>query len=188
MNLILKIKEFLLIKKYQLRALELQKQKKPVFFVFVGIPCSGKTTTAKNVAKKFNAIRIATDDIKVFLYNQNVYNLEHIFRVQHLIIKKLVRQKINIISDANSSKQIFREQLKQITFPYGYSYLGIYCYADFETILHRMSERKNFISSNEQLKKYQQEIEETSDLLSIDTEHFSQEDIVNMIEKEYEKK
>ena len=51
-----------------------------------------------------------------------------------------------------------------------------------------MSERKNFISSNEQLKKYQQEIEETSDLLSIDTEHFSQEDIVNMIEKEYEKK
>ncbi len=48
--------------KKQLKNLNVQNKK--LIICFVGIPCSGKTYIAKKIEKKYNAVRINSDDIR----------------------------------------------------------------------------------------------------------------------------
>ena len=188
MNFMLRLKEFLIIKKYQLKALFYKHQSNPVLFIFIGIPCSGKTTISKMIAHRLSALRISTDDIKLFLYNEKKYDINNIFRVQHIIIKKLSTKKINLISDANSSKIVYREALKKLLYNNSYRTIQIYCYADENTIWQRMLERSLFISTKEQLKAYTDELEISSDVLYVDTNKMTLQQILIKVEEEYEGK
>ncbi len=184
----MKWKEFLIIKKYQLQSLFYKRQNNPVLFLFIGIPCSGKTTLSKIISQRFSALRISTDDIKIFLYNQKQYDIYNIFRIQHIVMQKLSQKKINLISDANSSKIVYRKKLENLLFNCSYRAIKIYCYADMDIIWQRMLNRSSFISTKEQLNIYADEIELSSDILQFNTGELTPEQILMKVINKYERK
>ena len=119
-----------------------KKEKNNKLIIMVGVPGSGKTTTAKALENSGMA-RIATDDLKSF-YPDRKYVLTELFSLQYNILEKLMNLNIDVIADSNSDKQIYRNGLIELAKKYGYSYKVIYCYAKKETIYNRMEARKNF--------------------------------------------
>jgi len=46
-------------------------------FLMVGLPCSGKTTKAKELENKLSALRLTPDDWHVGLFGHDIYHPEH---------------------------------------------------------------------------------------------------------------
>ena len=56
--------------------------------LMVGLPCSGKTTLAKNLEKELNALRLTPDEWQVRLFGQDVEDPAHDWR--HATIEDLM--------------------------------------------------------------------------------------------------
>ncbi|MDD5463764.1 MAG: AAA family ATPase [Candidatus Moranbacteria bacterium] len=165
-----------LTKKYVHKAGMLPKQAAPLFFIFVGIPGSGKTTYAHFLEKYMSAVRVATDDIKLYyIKNKIKYVIPELFQNQKSIFEEVVGYNVHMISDSNSATNDFRQKLKIFAKKHGYVPIVVYCSADINTIKDRINRRresggiKNFYISSGRLGKYLKELEPPKKCILIDT-------------------
>lgn len=93
---------------------------KSKFIMMIGIVASGKSTYAKLLASKENAILLSSDQLRVELYN-DINNIEHndvIFETIHKRTKEYLRQGKNVIMDATNlsykRRKAFLDELKKI--------------------------------------------------------------------------
>jgi adenylate kinase family enzyme len=165
-----------LTKKYVHKAGSLPKQSAPLFFIFVGVPGSGKTTYAHFLEKYMSAVRVATDDIKLYyIKNKLQYTIQRLFQDQKDIFEELAKHNVNIISDSNSATNKFRQKLKIFAKNHGYVPIVVYCSADIDSIKERIYQRKeskgikNFYISPQRIIKYLKELEPPKKCIFIDT-------------------
>lgn len=62
----------------------------PTLYLMVGLPCSGKTTRAKELENEVSALRLTPDDWHVTLFGHDIYDPEHDKR--HGLIEALLWQ------------------------------------------------------------------------------------------------
>lgn len=139
---------------------------KPMLIIFVGPPGSGKSTLSKMLEKQKNFIRVATDEIKANLIRENIsYNIAMLYQLQYLEFERLAKSKLNIISDSNSGKEIYRNSLIEFAIMWGYEYRIIYLHTSFQQLVRRIEKRKDSKElsirsiSIGRLKNYLEEIE-----------------------------
>lgn len=165
-----------LTKKYIRKAGRLPKQSLPLFFIFVGIPGSGKTTYARFLEKYMSAVRVATDDIKLYYIKNNIkYTIPKLFQDQKDIFEEVAKHSVNIISDSNSATNKFRQRLKIFAKNHDYVPIVVYFSADIDSIKERIYQRKevlsvkNFYISPQRLSGYLKELEPPKKCIFIDT-------------------
>lgn len=94
--------------------------KSPKFIMMVGIVASGKSTYAKLLATKENAILLSSDQLRLELYNDinNMENNSIIFKTIRKQSKEYLRQNKNVIIDATNisykKRKAFLDELKKI--------------------------------------------------------------------------
>ncbi len=166
-----------LTKKYIRKARRLPKQSSPLFFIFVGVPGSGKTTYAHFLEKYKSAVRVATDDIKLHYIKNNIqYTISTLFEDQKDIFEEVAKYDVNIISDSNSATDKFRQKLKLFAKNHGFKPIVIYCSAKTDSIKERIHQRKesigikNFYISPQRISKYLKELEPPRKCIFINTE------------------
>lgn len=165
-----------LTKKYIHKAKNLPKHSSPIFFIFVGIPGSGKTTYAKFLERYMLAARVATDEIKLYCLAKKIrYTTKELFEIQKDIFGEIIRYNVNIISDSNSATSKYRQNLRKFAKKNGYVPIVIYCSASKEIIKERVYQRKsvkgvkNFYISPERLRGYMDELEPPKKCIFVDT-------------------
>ena len=62
--------------------------KKATLHLMVGLPCSGKTTLARQLEQKFAALRLTTDEWHIRLFGQDATEIEHDAR--HELVEALL--------------------------------------------------------------------------------------------------
>ncbi len=139
--------------------------KNNIMIIFIGAPCSGKTTHADYLSENYGYLKVSTDDIKNFytLEKNMKLDIKDAFFWQSIFFKLLFKQKKTIISDSNSDKKEFRRKLIEACEEYGYNYKIIYFKNSLEVLSKRMNERRinnhPFILSKESLGNYLKNIE-----------------------------
>ena len=92
----------------------------PVLVMMVGLPASGKSTIAHNLAKENNYIIFSSDELRVELYGDiNDQNHNHdLFIELHKRIKTALKEGNNVIYDAcnlSSKRRVaFLQELKKV--------------------------------------------------------------------------
>ena len=94
---------------------------RPTFLMLVGLPCSGKSTKAKEYAKEYNATIFSSDELRKELFgnvNEQSKNNE-LFIELHKRIKDCLSNGKSAIYDACNihykERMSFLQQLKNIT-------------------------------------------------------------------------
>jgi predicted kinase len=143
-----------------------------LLIIFMGLPCSGKSLWSRKLSEYFNGIRVSTDELKILAFGSKTYNIDAIHKLQHFIIDQLAKTAVTIVSDANSDRRIYRDQLIRIAHRHGYKYVVVYCRAPFLTILKRMANRrgKRFYSTQAQLQQHALSLEVPRKAIIIDTD------------------
>lgn len=75
---------------------------KPIFWMCVGLPCSGKSTISKSLAEKYNAMVFSSDELRVEMFgdvNDQLHNQE-VFNELHRRIKECLREGRNAVYDS----------------------------------------------------------------------------------------
>ena len=93
---------------------------KPTFIMMVGLPCSGKSTYAEKLSKKYNAVIHSSDALREELTGDinNQDNNELVFQTLHKRIKEDLQKGVSCIYDAcqvtRKSRMSFLQQLNKI--------------------------------------------------------------------------
>ena len=93
---------------------------KPTFIMMVGLPCSGKSTYAKELSEKYNAVIHSSDALREELTGDinNQDNNELVFQTLHKRIKEDLQNGTSCIYDAcqvsRKSRMSFLQQLNKI--------------------------------------------------------------------------
>lgn len=76
----------------------------PTFVMMVGLPASGKSTYAKELAEEMKAVICSSDAIRKELYDDenSQNNNEEVFKLLHSRIKECLREGKNVIYDATN--------------------------------------------------------------------------------------
>ncbi len=113
----------------------------------VGLPCSGKTTLARQLEHEYSALRLTTDEWHTRLFGQDATDQEHDAR--HGIIESLLWDVasrvlslgVNVILDfgfwTRSERDDFRSRAKSL----GVDFKIHFTYAPEELLLERLAER-----------------------------------------------
>lgn len=83
--------------------------------IMCGISSSGKSTKAKELKSKYNAVIISTDDIREKIF-KNVHDQEHneeVFRIAYDVINTFIELSHNVIFDATNIKYSSIKDLKK---------------------------------------------------------------------------
>jgi tRNA uridine 5-carbamoylmethylation protein Kti12 len=173
-----------IIEKYVKQAQTIQSVSSPyskILIAFIGIPGSGKTTLSKSLSQLLPAVRIASDDIKLMLYGDDEYDINEFFKVQQLAIVA-ASQYASVISDANSDKKIYRDQLLSIAKSNSQNCFFIKCQIDIEIASKRVQQRQHrFIVPIERIERYYSNLEDPDDALVLNTGELSIEECISKI-------
>jgi predicted kinase len=117
-------------------------------FLLVGIPASGKTTYAKQLATVTGSIVLSTDEIRKKLYgSENIQgNWKEIESELHKSIKRYIALKIPVIVDATHTKPEHRKPLLKLS-----SHIKWSCYwldADLNECLERNQARTRTVPTH----------------------------------------
>ena len=90
---------------------------KPSFIVISGLPGTGKSYLSARLAEKLPAKILESDALRKSLFPQPTYSpseSSHLFRVIHLLIRKLLESGVPLILDATNLSENYRERLYNI--------------------------------------------------------------------------
>jgi len=82
----------------------------------MGLPGSGKTFLAKELAKKINAVIISSDTVRIELKQTGKYDIKTKLEIYHAMLKLMdaaITQKQNVILDATFYKENIRHLFKE---------------------------------------------------------------------------
>ena len=105
----------------------------PLFYLICGIPASGKSTIAKQIAAENHFIVISSDEIRQELYPGKKYNPkqnEKTFRIFKSRITEAFKAENNIIIDAINRRPSERKLLAERAKKKGYHTVCVYCKKD----------------------------------------------------------
>lgn len=125
------------------------KKTKPRAILVFGAPCSGKTTFAKNFAKRFNIPFYNLEEIRQEIGT----NLKHTLQILELITKT----QQNLIIEGLLDTEQHRQQIYNLLRKAGYSYALVWIQTDTMTIKKRLTHSLGSIPKAKEL--YEQKIE-----------------------------
>ncbi len=112
----------------------LQNSERPIFHLICGLPGSGKTTLAKNIAASTGTIRFSPDDWIKEIWNDKAETEGNLFRdqveqLQWRVAKQLLQKSIDIIIEwgtwARSEREKLRDEAKALGAGVKFYYLNI---------------------------------------------------------------
>ncbi len=160
-----------------------------------GLPATGKSTIARNIAKRLRAAHLNTDAIRKRLIDSPKYTKEEkalVYKVMLLVAEYLLRSDRNVVIDGTFYRRGFRGQVYNISKRTGARLALVECKSPDESIKRRMerrARRKNQLSDADYkiYKKIKIDFEPIKrDHLVLDTSKSKQnnmEDVLKSLEK-----
>ena len=114
------------------------------FFMMIGIPNSGKSEMAKEIAKQENAIIIATDDLREELFNNvnNQANNDLVFRTAMQRVKQNIKNKNVILDATNINYKKRMSMLHELNYVKDLQKIAVFVATPYEDCLLRNSMRE----------------------------------------------
>ncbi len=119
----------------------------PTLHLMVGLPCSGKTTLARQLEHKHSALRLTTDEWHTRLFGQDANDTEHDARHEIIesllwdIASRVLSLGVDVILDfgcwVRSQRDDFRSRVKRL----GVDFKIHFTPASEEVLLKRLAER-----------------------------------------------
>ena len=109
-----------------------------------GLPATGKSTVARNIARKLKAAVLRTDIIRKQLFESPTYSNEEkrlVYKAMFLVAEYLLRSDRNVVLDGTFYKRSLRRQVYDISKRTGARLAVIECRASDESIERRMGRR-----------------------------------------------
>lgn len=126
----------------------------PVIHAFLGVPGSGKSYFARNLAERTSTVRINSDAMRLGIFG----SLEAISAVYHspnrenvntyvdgatsYVISELLACNQSVICDAHHNKRSDRERFESLAKPYGAHVVLVWIQTPFDLALRRGQERE----------------------------------------------
>ncbi|MCK5233465.1 MAG: AAA family ATPase [Candidatus Aenigmarchaeota archaeon] len=117
-----------------------------MLIIFSGLPATGKTTLARDVAKKTGAIILRTDVIRKELFAEPKYTeeeKEQVYNEMFLRAEKFLIKGDVVILDANFYLQSLRDRARDVARKFGKKFLIVECVLDEKKVLERMNARSS---------------------------------------------
>jgi predicted kinase len=122
---------------------------KPILILISGFSCTGKTTLAQKIAKRYSLPLIGRDDIKESLYNSLGYSDRECskklgaasYDLFYLFIEQLLANKQSLITESNFQSETDTHKLLNLHSKYQFTLLQIYCYTSEAIALQRFNYR-----------------------------------------------
>jgi predicted kinase len=118
-------------------------------FIISGLPCTGKTTLGRKLAKELSLPFISRDDIKESLFNSLGWQDREwskqlgvaSYALLYYLIETLVSTGISIIVESNFQPQLDNTKILQLKKQYNLGITQIHCYAKSEVLFQRFQQR-----------------------------------------------
>ena len=122
---------------------------KPILILISGFSCTGKTTLAKKIAKRYSLPLIGRDELKESLYDSLGYSDREwskklgiaSYDLLYLFVEKLLVNKQSLITESNFKFKTDTAKLLKLKSKYQLNLLQIHCYASVEIALQRFKNR-----------------------------------------------
>ena len=120
-----------------------------LLIVVSGFSCTGKTTLAQKIAKRYSLPLISRDDIKESLYNSLGYSDREwskklgvaSYELLYLFLDKILVNKQDLIVESNFQPEFDERKFLNLKNKHQFNLLQIHCYAATEVILERFKNR-----------------------------------------------
>ncbi len=115
-----------------------------MLIIIAGLPATGKSTLAKKLAEKINAVVLNTDVIRKEMLPKPKYTEEEkrlIYNVLFLLTKYLLMNNINVILDGTFYKRSIRRKAYEIAEKLGKKIIIIECVCNEEVVKERLIKR-----------------------------------------------
>lgn len=102
------------------------KTRKPILYIFSGLPGSGKTTLSQNIAKRLNAVYLRIDTIEQAL--RDFYSLDvqgEGYDLSYKIASDNLRLGMSVVSDSCNPIELTRRDWEQVALEAGANYVNI---------------------------------------------------------------
>jgi len=116
-----------------------------VLIIVCGLPGTGKTTIAQEIAKKIKASHLNIDSIRKRLFKKPKYTYFEsalVYRVLFLIAEELLKKKINVVLDATFVFKFSRDEAKELAKKYKTQFKIIEAKCQEKILLKRIRKRK----------------------------------------------
>jgi predicted kinase len=102
------------------------KTKKPILYIFSGLPGSGKTTLSQNVAKQFNAVYLRVDTIEQALRDFCSLNVQgEGYCLSYKIASDNLHLGMSVVSDSCNPIELTRHEWEQVALGARANYINI---------------------------------------------------------------
>lgn len=132
-----------------------------MLIVVCGLPGTGKSTIARYLSKKLDAIILSTDRIRKLIIRKPVYSekeKEFVYEVMFLIADFLLKNNFKCILDGVFHKRKLRERAESLAYKYGKKFILIECTAEESVIKQRLSKARKFSEADFEVYKKLKEI------------------------------
>lgn len=121
----------------------------PTLFIFSGLPATGKTTLAQQLAKKTNAVYLRIDTVEQGLRDEcNIAVRGEGYRLAYRIAADNLRLGHNVVADSCNPIQFTRDEWQETAEKNGAKFINIeIVYSDKDEHRNRIEERTNEIEN-----------------------------------------
>jgi predicted kinase len=120
------------------------KNSKPILYILSGLPATGKSTLAKNLAKKLNAVYIRIDTIEQGIKDLCDFNVQgEGYRLAYKITEDNLKIGNNVISDQCNPMKLTRKEWNNVAIKNNCQYI------DIEIICSDRMEHKKRVENRE---------------------------------------
>jgi len=148
-----------------------------------GLPGVGKSTVARLLAPHVEAVVVSSDEIRKSLFKVPTYRRHEkrlVYKTMLLVARYLYNANVNCILDATFSKEIARQEVRDILGLARDQFRIIECICPEDIVMTRLKQRKNDFSDADysiykMMKRIYEPIEEEH--MKIDTQRLSEKEI-----------
>lgn len=109
-----------------------------------GLPATGKSTVARNIAKNLKTVVLSTDIIRKQLFEKPTYTAEEkklVYKVMFLVSEYLLKSDRNVVLDGTFYRRSLRDKVYDLSKRTGAKLAIVECQAANENIKRRMNRR-----------------------------------------------